>query len=441
MITSIETKKLHGITQIGGDKSISHRALILGAISTGCTIIENLSTSEDVLQTINILKQLGVHIIFCQNIKKWKIYGVGLGCFLEPKKPLNMGNSGTAARLITGLLSSYKLNTIITGDESLRKRPMDRVLQPLSLMGGQFVYNNKQALLPITIKPNPHPVPIKWEMQVPSAQVKSAIMLAALNTVGQTQIIEHIPTRNHSELMFKDFGANINIQNKNNSKIITIQGLCELTAKNIVVPGDFSSASFLIVAGLLVPNSEITIKNVGINPTRIGLLHCLKKMGAQIELQNHKKLNFEPICDITVKSSELHATTVPSALCAIMIDEFPILAIAASLAKDQTSFMKVSELKYKESNRLLSIAQGLKNCNIKCNLENDNLHIWGSKPQNLTGCIIKTYNDHRIAMSFLILSLCSQQKIYVDDISMIKTSFSEFFNILKNLGARRIYYE
>lgn len=436
MITSIETKKLHGIIQIGGDKSISHRALILGSISTGCTNIENLSTGADVMQNINILRQLGVRIVFCQNIKKWKIYGLGLGCFLEPRAPLNMGNSGTCARLIAGLLSSYKLNAIITGDESLKKRPMDRILQPLSLMGGQFTYNN-QALLPIVIKPNPHPTPINYEMKVPSAQVKSAIMLAALNTAGQTRIIEHISTRNHSELMFKDFGANIKIQNKNNSKIITIEGLCELKSKDITIAGDFSSAAFLIVAALLVPNSEITIKNIGVNPTRIGLLHCLKEMGAKIELKNHKKLNSEPICDIIVKSSELHGITVPSTLNATMIDEFPILAIAASLAKGKTSFIKVSELKYKESNRLLSIAHGLKNCNIKCNLENDNLHIWGSEPHNLTSCIIKTYNDHRIAMSFLILSLCSQQKIYVDDISMIKTSFSEFFNLLKDLGAQR----
>lgn len=439
MENTLTCEQLHGKITISGDKSISHRALLLAAISTGVTIIENLSTSQDVSQTVTTLKQLGVRINFCIKTKQHKIFGLGLNCFVQPNNILNMENSGTAARLFIGLLSTYNLNCTITGDESLNKRPMQRILDPLSLMGGQFTYNNSIGYLPIKILANPHPVPINFELPVASAQLKTALMFAALNINGCSTIIENIPTRNHSELLFANFKANINITYEKQKKIITICGKQELQASNIKIPGDFSSAAFLIVVGLLVPNSHIIIENVGINPTRIGLLNYLIKMGANIKLYNHQKYNNEELCTIEVQTSQLKAICVLPEHNAIMIDEFPILAIAASLAEGKTSFLNVKELKYKESNRLNVIAEALKRCNVKCEIENDNLHIWGTKAANIANTTINTYKDHRIAMSFLILALSSKKDIYVDDISMINTSFKEFFEILQSLGAKRKY--
>lgn len=441
MKNTLKCKRLHGTLSISGDKSISHRALILGAISTGVTTIENLSNSADVQQAVKILKLLGVRILYCSIKQQYKIFGSGLKSFINPFEPLYVANSGTAARLLIGLLASSNLNCIIYGDESLNKRPMQRIVKPLSLMGGQFTYQAFNGNLPLELRGNAYMVPITYELPIASAQIKSALMFAALNIKGCTTIIENITTRDHSELMFKSFKADIKIEQKNKQKIITICGEKELYATNIKVPGDFSSAAFLIVGALLTPNSHITIKNVGINPTRTGLLAYLQKMGGDIKLYNHQKYNNEDTCDIEVKSSKLKAIEILAEHNAIMIDEFPILAIAASLADGKTSFYGVEELKYKESNRLQAINEALQKCNVKCELENNNLHIWGTEPKNIVDTEINSYKDHRIAMSFLILALCSNKNIIVNDINMIDTSFKDFFKLLEQIGAQRKYYE
>lgn len=434
MLTTLKATKLYGKIKISGDKSISHRALILGAIAQGCTVIKNLSSAKDVQQTIYALQELGVRI---ENTpSEHKIYGLGLSCFIEPNKILNLGNSGTAARLLIGLLSSYNMKISITGDDSLKARPMERVLQALRFMGGQFSYKKTHNFLPLEIKPNPHPIAINWQMQLASAQVKSAIMLAALNALGRTEIIEYHPTRDHSELLFKTFKAAIEVKQTIEHKVITIIGQQPLKAANITIAGDFSSAAFIIVGALLIKDSDVTLKDIGCNPTRIGLLHCLIEMGASISLNNHRIIDNEKICDIRVKYSQLTAIEVPSARNTTMIDEFPILAIAASLAKGKTIFRDIGELKYKESNRLLAIKRNLNKVGIKCELIANELHIYGTNAKNLIASTVKSYNDHRIAMSFLILSLCSTKNIYIDNISMIDTSFKEFFVKLKILGAK-----
>ena len=358
MVHFLQKSTLSGETYINGDKSISHRALILAALANGTTTIKNLSNGKDVLSTINALKQLNVQIEHKNDI--CYIYGRGIDSLLEPNDVLQLANSGTGARLLIGLLSTLNFTSRIDGDASLRKCPMNRVTTPLSLTGGQFHYEKTNGNLPLTIHPNPYPINFTTEIIKPSAQVKTALMLAALNCPGENTIIERQPTRDHSERLFPIFGANIKVEQEK----IKIKGLEKLRPANLTIAGDFSSAAFLIVAGLITENSKILIRDVGLNPTRTGLLKVLQHMGANITITNLQIRDNEPFGDIAVTSSCLKATSVDSELAPLMIDEFPILAIAASLAEGKSSFYGLKELRYKESDRLHMIYKYLNLLNI-----------------------------------------------------------------------------
>ncbi len=425
------TKQICSELIISGDKSISHRALILASQTIGKTIIKNLSTGDDVKRTMTALKQLGI------KIKTWKdgiveVSGVGIGGLTKPDDILNMGNSGTAARLFTGLISTYPFNTIITGDKSLRNRPMEHIIEALHHMCVDFIGKK----LPLIILGSPDTIPIEYELLFNSAQLKSAILLAALNTQGMTTIIENYPfSRDHTEIMLKYFKARITIKESNSYKKITLEGQSELFSPGYIqIPSDPSTAAFFIAAALIIPDSNIIIKNVCINPTRIGFYKIIKKMGANISFENESLVTGEKVADIkaeysnTLYSTEIHLYEVLSA-----IDEIPILSIIAAYSKGITTINGLDQLRFKESNRINSIVENLQACGIQANAKQDNIIIKGTGEVK-GGCKIKTYNDHRIAMSFIICSLASKQKINIDNISSITTSFPQFLDTLKTFS-------
>ncbi|WP_370931332.1 3-phosphoshikimate 1-carboxyvinyltransferase [Bartonella sp. DGB1] len=431
------TPTINGSLHLLGDKSLSHRAIILSSLATGESIIENLLESDDILNTIKALKNLGA-IIYKENFK-WHVKGTGNGCLLESTKSLDCGNSGTSLRLLMGLVSSYDITTSFYGDISLSRRPLKQTLIPLKEMGAQ-IYPIEQTHLPITIKGSFTNAPICYKLPTASAQIKSAILLAALNVAGITTVIEPIKTRDHTEIMLKEFGANIEIKlNENNEREIKIQGQTKLTPQNITIAGDISSAAFLIVAAIIVPKAKLLLKNILINETRIGFIKILQEMGAKITLQNIAIKHGEKIGDIYVENSELTGITVDSSWLPYTIDEYPILAIAASMAKGNSQFLGIQRLQYKESNRIKSLEQGLNICNIKCEATEDSLKIYGidTKVNNKTPNFyeIDSNNDHRIAMSFLILGLAMNTPIKVTNTGIIKTSFPDFLTLMQKIGA------
>ena len=427
------TKPLMGEVTIPGDKSISHRAIIIPSISKGKTIITNLLESEDVKNTINSLKALGVKIIKKNN--KIIIYGKGLNSLKKSNKNLYFGNSGTTARLLTGLLASQPFKTKIFGDKSLSKRPMDRIINPMIKMVAKFEHRNKK--LPYTIIGKNYLNNINYKILNPSSQIKSGIVLACLNTNGLSKIYEKSITRDHTEIMLKNFKSDIKIKKKNRLKIISIKGRKELKPSNITVPGDFSSASFFIVAALLIKDSRISIKNINLNPTRTGLLLALKKMNANIDIRNIRKLNGEKVGDIYVKYSQLKGCNLNRYVAPTMIDEYPILSIAAANAKTVSKFYGLEELKIKESNRLLSIKKNLDKFGVKCNIKNNSITI-NPKLRNIKykKIIINSNKDHRIAMSFFIMGLLSNNEVIIKDAQYIKTSFPKFINEFKKIGVK-----
>ena len=427
-------KPLKGTIILPGDKSISHRSIIISSIAMGKTKIVNLLESEDVHRTINALKKLGVKIYKKNN--HTVVYGKGLNSLKKSKQKIFLGNSGTSARLLIGLLSNQNFNSLITGDQSLSKRPMKRIIDPINAMGGNIV--SKKNLLPIAIKANKKMKPIKYRLKIPSAQIKSGILLASLNIKGNTIIIEPSLTRDHTEIMLKYFGANIKIRKINKNNIISIRGKKELKSSNIIIPGDFSSAAFFIVAALITKGSDITLKNININPTRTGMLKILLKMKANIKIKNRKVINGEKVGDIKVKYSILKGCKVSSKLAPIMIDEYPILSIAASNALGQSKFFGLKELKVKESNRLASIKNNLKKFNILTKVENDNLIIIPSKSKKKKPILIDSKKDHRIAMSFAIMGLVSSTKVIISDSKYINTSFPNFIKLLNKIGGKII---
>ncbi len=427
---SAQAKKLKGKITVPGDKSISHRSLMLSAIALGKAKIKGLLEGEDIIATANALRSMGVNIQ--KDVDIWHVTGVGVGGLHAPKTVLDMGNSGTGARLMMGLVSSYNFNTFFTGDASLLKRPMSRVITPLEKMGAQFT-TSEGGRLPLAVIGNNNLIPIIYELPMASAQVKSAILLAGLNTAGITTIVESEATRDHTELMLKALGAEIKVMDQNGKKHISIKGYPQLKTVDIDVPADPSSAAFLIVAAIITPNSEITITNVCINPHRTGLYITLQEMGADIKFHNKKIVAGEEVADITAKSSQLNGIKIPASRAPSMIDEYPILAIAASCAKGETSMQGLAELKVKESNRLQAIADGLTGNGVKFEIGNDSLTIYGGIVKG--GGNVKTHMDHRIAMSFLIMGLISENSISVDDISMINTSFPNFTQLMNEIGA------
>ncbi len=436
-LTSHPTGTLSGTIRVPGDKSISHRALMLGALAVGRTEVDGLLEGEDVLRTAAAMNALGAAASRLDD-GTWQVDGVGVGGLSEPDSVLDMGNSGTAARLLTGVLATHGLTAFMTGDASLVKRPMARVTVPLVRMGAQFV-TREGGRLPMAIVGTRSPVPITYTLPVASAQVKSAVLLAGLNTPGITTVIEPHATRDHSENMLRHFGAEVSVDDtEEGGQAITIAGEPELTARRITVPGDISSAAFPIVAALIRPDSDITLTGVGINPRRTGLLDTLIEMGGRIELLNRREEAGEPIADIRVRGSELNGVDVPPERAPSMIDEYPVLGVAAACATGTTRMLGVGELRVKESDRLAMTAAGLEACGIAVDADSDSLTVQGTG-QNVGvpegGATVATELDHRIAMSFLVLGMAARSAVAIDDAQPIETSFPGFAALMNGLGA------
>ena len=428
MISNVVTKGINGMPKIPGDKSISHRSIIIPSISNGICEINNILKSDDVLHTLNALKSMGVDIE--ENKNKIIIQGKGLNSLTKPDGEIYLGNSGTSARLLTGLLSSQKFKSILTGDKSLSNRPMQRIADPLSKMNAK-IYTTKGSL-PLTIEGR-NLKAINFDLKIPSAQIKSGLLLAALNTKGQTNITENKITRDHTEIMLESFGADIEMKKIDNKKIIKIIGQKELVTNNIDVPNDLSSSSFFIVSTLINKNSKIILKNINNNPTRNGIILALKKMGAKINLINNRINNNENICDIEVISSELHGCELGPEFADLMIDEYPILSIAASFANSPSVFRGLKELRVKESDRLKLILLNLQNCGVNCKSENDDLFIFPSNNYQIKNNLIQTDFDHRIAMAFCIMGT-KLGPLNIKDSDSINTSFPTFKNEFNSLG-------
>jgi 3-phosphoshikimate 1-carboxyvinyltransferase len=430
-LTALKSRSLHGRVRVPGDKSISHRALILGALATGTTKITGLLEGEDVLATGNALAALGAGVE--KKGDAWIVHGRGVGGLTAKPKKLDFGNSGTGARLMMGVIAGQDVRTTFTGDESLSRRPMGRVLTPLKLMGLNVEGNSDT--LPLTLTGTPDLVPIEYELPVPSAQVKSAVLLAGLHAPGKTTVIETTPTRDHTERMLRHFGAELAISHENNRTAITVTGDAELGGKDVTVPGDPSSAAFLTAAALITDGSEITIEGVLVNPTRIGFYETLKEMGAKLEYENCRIEGGEPVADISVVSGPLKGVSVPAQRAPSMIDEYPILAVVAAFASGETRMEGVGELRVKESDRLASTLAGLQACGVDADAGDDTLTVRGGKGVP-GGGHIETHLDHRIAMAFLVMGLGAEKQVTIDDAATIATSFPDFVELMHSLGAQ-----
>ena len=425
---------LSGISIMPGDKSISHRAVLFSALAAGKSEIYSLLEGDDVKRTACAIADLGCHVE-PQSGGRWMVAGCGIGGLSPSNKVLNMGNSGTAARLLLGVLAGYNFTTFLTGDKSLCKRPMDRITVPLSKMGATF--RTSEGRLPIAVTGAERLLPLGYNLPMASAQVKSAILLAGLHAPGETTVIEPEPTRDHTERMLCHFGGTVSVNpHKNGGNSITIKGQPELVPAKISIPGDFSSAAFPIVGALILPGSKVKLPRIGVNQGRIGLLTTLNEMGARIDSSNNHENGPEPIADLTIRHSELHGVDVPAERAPSMIDEFPILAIAAACAEGPTTMHGLKELRVKESDRLTAIIDGLVASGIQATATKDTLTIQGvnGRPQGGNRNAIKTHFDHRIAMSFLILGMCSQKPIMIDDGRSINTSFPNFVELINQIG-------
>ncbi len=428
---------LKGKIRVPGDKSISHRSIMLGALAVGETRVTGLLEGEDVLATAAAMRAMGATVERVGD-GEWRVSGVGVGALLQPEGPLDMGNSGTSTRLLMGLVASHPINVSFTGDGSLSKRPMGRVIDPLSEMGASFEASDG-GRLPLIVRGASPAVPITYRLPVASAQVKSAILLAGLNTPGITTVIEPVPTRDHSERMLKGFGADLNVTvEADGTRVITIKGEAELKPQVIDVPGDPSSAAFFIVAALVTPGSEVVIENVGLNPTRAGLVEVLRQMGGSIEFLNAREVGGEPVADLLVKHSQLKGIEVDPAIAPAMIDEFPVLFVAASLADGVTVTSGLDELRVKESDRLTAMAVALTLAGAQIEEREDGLVITGTGGKPLPGTAsdaqVTTHLDHRIAMSMAIAGLVSNGGVEVDDTRPIATSFPNFEDLLASLA-------
>ena len=417
-----------GNINIPADKSISHRSIIIPSISMGISEINNLLMSDDVMHTLNAFKTLGVKIE--KSNDKILIYGQGLNSLKKPNKSIYLGNSGTSARLLTGLLASQTFETILEGDHSLSSRPMARIMEPLKLMGAEF--ENTSGTLPLKIiGKNLNKSTI--EIDIPSAQIKSGLILAALNTEGVSQIIEKNITRDHTENMLQAFGADINLEKNNNQTSIFIKGKRELKSNNINVPSDLSSSAFFIIAALINKGSKINLNNININPSRDGILKALKKMGAKISIENKRTVSGEVVADLEVEYSDLVGCELDAEMAKFMIDEYPILSIAAAFAKGTSIFRGLKELKVKESDRLELIRLNLVNCGCDCEVINDDLIIRPSENYFPINNKIRTDFDHRIAMSFAVMG-SRINNLVIEDAESINTSFPNFIEKFNNAG-------
>lgn len=426
---------LRGDLVVPGDKSISHRALMFGALSVGRTRISGLLEGEDVLATAAALRQMGAQITHV-GPGRWEVDGVGVGGLLQPEGVLDMGNSGTSTRLLMGLVASHDLVATFIGDASLSRRPMARVATPLARMGAEIRMSPGERL-PLTVRGMAPAIPITYRLPVASAQVKSAILLAGLNAAGTTTVIEAVATRDHSERMLAGFGATVRVETlADGARAIAVEGQASLRPQEIEVPGDPSSAAFPLVATLLVPGSRVTIRNVGVNPTRDGLLRVLEAMGGRIARTNARSVSGEPVADLLVEASALAGVEVPPEVAPGMIDEFPALFVACALANGRSRLRGLEELRVKESDRLAVMAAGLRAAGARVEEHADGLDIEGTGGAPLPGgARIDPMLDHRIAMSFALLSLACRTPLVIADRRPIATSFPGFLALMEGLGA------
>jgi 3-phosphoshikimate 1-carboxyvinyltransferase len=432
--TARRSRDLKGDIRIPGDKSISHRSFMFGGLASGETRISGLLEGEDILATGKAMQAMGAQIRKEGDI--WIINGTGNGCLLESETPLDFGNAGTGVRLTMGLVGSYDMKTSFLGDASLTSRPMARVLNPLREMGVQ-VEAAEGDRLPLTLHGPRTANPIRYRVPMASAQVKSAVLLAGLNTPGVTTVIEPIMTRDHTEKMLQGFGADLSVETDNAGvRHLHIAGQGKLTGQTIDVPGDPSSTAFPLVAALITEGSDLIIRNVLMNPTRTGLITTLQEMGAQIDILDPRLAGGEDVADLRVRSSKLTGITVPVDRAPSMIDEYPVLAIAAAFAEGETIMDGLDELRVKESDRLAAVARGLEANGVDCTEGEMSLTVRGNPSgKGFGGGTVATHLDHRIAMSFLVLGLASEKPVTVDDATMIATSFPEFMDLMRNLGA------
>ena len=416
--------------KVPGDKSISHRSLMLSALAVGESKITGLLEGEDVLATAAAMRAMGAHIERTGE-GHWTVNGVGVGGLLQPAGALDMGNSGTSTRLLMGLVASHRLTATFIGDASLSKRPMGRVIDPLSQMGAEFTAS-PGGMLPLMVRGLVPAVPICYRLPVASAQVKSAVLLAGLNIAGITEVIEPVPTRDHSERMLRGFGADLTVDvDADGVRHIRLMGEAELQPQQIDVPGDPSSAAFFIVAALITPGSEVTVTHVGMNPTRTGIYKMLEAMGADLTYSNAREVGGEPVADITARHSVLRGIDVPADVAPSMIDEFPVFFVAASMAQGRTTTSGLDELRVKESDRLALMATGLKAIGARVEEREDGLVIDGTGGEPLEGgATVTSALDHRIAMSFAVAGQHTYHPVTVDDVSPIATSFPTFESIL-----------
>ncbi|PNP98698.1 3-phosphoshikimate 1-carboxyvinyltransferase [Sphingobium sp. SA916] len=426
---------LSGSIAVPGDKSISHRSLMLSALAVGESRVEGLLGGEDVLATAAAMRAMGADIRRDAD-GIWHIHGVGVGGLLQPESALDMGNSGTSTRLLMGLVASHAITATFVGDASLSKRPMARVTDPLSRMGASFTTSPGDRL-PLSMRGACPAVPLDYRLPVASAQVKSAILLAGLNTPGITRVVEPIPTRDHSERMLKGFGADLDVEvEADGTRIITLKGEAELHPQSIIVPGDPSSAAFPMVAALLVPGSNVTIANVGLNATRAGLVDLLREMGGDIVIENPREVGGEPVGDLVIAASTLRGVEPDPARAPSMIDEYPVAFIAAALAQGRSIFRGLEELRVKESDRIATMAAGLRAIGVQVEELEDGIVIEGSGGAPLPGGgPVATKLDHRIAMSFAVAGLVSSNGVTIDDMRPVATSFPGFTALLQSLGA------
>ena len=427
LLASRPSAPLTGTITVPGDKSISHRALMFGALAVGETRITGLLEGEDVLRTAAAMRALGAEVVHDGAI--WRVAGRGVGGLVEPQDVLDMGNSGTAARLLCGILASHPFYAVLTGDASLRRRPMRRVTDPLSACGARFA-GRAGGRLPLSIEGAADAMPLEYDVPVPSAQVKSAVLLCGLNAQGITTVTEREATRDHSENMLRHFGAEVTVETQGHGRIITLRGQPELRAADVVVPGDPSSAAFPIAAALLVPGSRLVIAGVGLNALRTGLFTTLREMGAALHIENQRLEGGEPVGDLVAEYTELRSVDVPPERAPAMIDEYPILAVLAAHASGTTRMRGLKELRVKESDRLSATAALLHINGARVEIEGDDLIVHGTGTGPTGGGRVETHMDHRLAMSALMLGLGSAQPVLIDDASFIDTSFPNFVGLI-----------
>lgn len=435
-MTSTACGPLSGVAEVPGDKSISHRSLILGAMAVGETTITGLLEGQDVLDTAKAMRAFGAEVTD-HGGGSWSVHGVGVGGFAEPENVIDCGNSGTGVRLIMGAMATSPITATFTGDASLNGRPMARITDPLALFGCQSV-GRKGGRLPMTLVGAGDPVPVRYEVPVPSAQVKSAVLLAGLNTPGQTVVVEAEATRDHTERMLAGFGAEITVEQTDEGRVITLTGQPELKPQHIDVPRDPSSAAFPVCAALIVPGSDVLVPGIGLNPTRAGVFTTLREMGADLTYENEREEGGEPVADLRARfSPNLKGIEVPPERAASMIDEYPVLSVVAAFAEGQTVMRGVKELRVKESDRIDAMATGLRANGIEVEDGPDWWIVTGRGHGNVPGgATCASHLDHRIAMSFMILGMASQQPVQLDDGGPIATSFPIFEPLMQKLGAQ-----